>query len=282
MKTILKITTLIVICYLTSCSQLKNIVAEPTFKAQSFEISKISFEDMDLLFKVRIDNPNSFSIPFPNIDWNLAVNNSQFLSNTLTKNTTIAAKGSTVVDIPIKVNYQNLYNVIKSLANVSESTYKMNVGLAVPLPVLEKKRFEVNFNGNVPMLKKPSIAFKEIKVNSVNLNKVDLSVVCEMENKNNFAVLLDNLNYDLKINNVEWAKGSAKSNKSVAANQKTTVPIEISVNSLSMIKEITQIISGNKPVNYSCSGSLNIQTDNQLLKNINLPYDLKGNTNIKK
>ncbi|MDR2083922.1 MAG: LEA type 2 family protein [Bacteroidales bacterium] len=266
-----------------SCNQLKNIVSEPTFKAQSFQISKINFENMDLLFKVRVDNPNSFTIPFPNIDWNLSINNNQFLKNTLTKNTTIAANSYTIVDIPVTINYKNLYSVIKSLANTtSDATYKMNVGLSIPLPVLENKRYEVDFAGTVPMLKEPSISFKEIKVNSMNLNKIDLNIVCELENKNNFSVLIDNFNYDLAINNVEWAKGNAKSNKTISANTKTTVPLNISVNSLSMIKEITEIISGNKSVNYSWSGNLNLQTDNQLLKNINLPFELKGNTNIKK
>ncbi|MDL2227536.1 LEA type 2 family protein [Odoribacter sp. OttesenSCG-928-L07] len=272
----------IALIILGGCSQLKQLVSEPKVKAQSFEVSKINFDDIDLLFKVRIDNPNSFTIPFPNIDWNLAINNNEFLKNTLTKNTTIAANSYTIVDIPVKINYKNLYNVIKSLSNTSEATYKMNVGMAIPLPVLENKRYSVDFTGNVPMLKAPSISFKEIKVNSLNLNNINLDVVCEMENKNNFSMLLDNLSYDLNINNVEWAKGTVKSNKTIGANTKSTVPINITVNSLSMIKEITQIITNNKAVNYSCTGNINMQTDNQLLKSINLPFELKGNTNIKK
>ena len=192
-----------------------------------------------------------------------------------------------MVNIPFKVNYEGLYQAVSGLLNSDEAPYRIDLSALFNLPVLGNKTFSTSFNGSIPMLKAPSLSFSGIKFNSLSINKVEFVLSWVVDNKNAFAVNLDKLDYHFSVNNVTWTQGAAE-RISLPARRTTTVPVTVSISSLSMIQDIVTLAAGGRAANYVCTGeaalSPVINQNFPGLENaaaLRLPFNYSGSTNLR-
>jgi LEA14-like dessication related protein len=271
---------LLLLLVVSACKSLQSVVAEPKVSFNSVTLTGISFDSVDLLAKVNVENGNAFTIPFPEIDWEFFISENSFLKGTLSKGASLKAKSTTVVEIPLNVPYNGLYSSIKSLINADEAAYKVSLGARFPLPLLESKTFTTEFSGAIPLLKMPALSFSGIKFNSLSLTKVEIVLNWTVENKNTFAINLDTLSYDLKVNDSAWAAGAVPRQLSLPAKRTTTVPVTISINSLAMVRDIVSLAGTGKPAAYNCGGEAALSPLFEGLKAIRLPFSFSGTTNL--
>ena len=71
------------------CQSFSSVVQEPKVSLNSVEIAGISINGVDMIVHVDVENPNGFSIPLPNIDWELFINKASFIQGTLKENKSI-------------------------------------------------------------------------------------------------------------------------------------------------------------------------------------------------
>jgi LEA14-like dessication related protein len=265
----------------SACQSLQSYIAEPKVSLNSVSLAGISFEGVDMIAKVNVENGNAFTIPFPEIDWELFVSDNSFLKGTIPRGASLKAGSTTVVEIPFTVPYRGLYDSVKSLANADEAVYKIALGARFPLPLLENKTFTTEFSGSLPLLKIPAFSFGGIKFNSLSLSKVEFVLNWTVENKNAFAINLDSLSYDFKVNNSPWVSGSTPRQLSLPAKRTTQVPVTVSINSLAMIKDIVALASGGKSASYSCGGEAALSPAFAGLSPLKLPFNFSGTTSLK-
>ena len=287
-KSILQAAALVVfVLALGTCKTLPNVINEPVVSFDSVSMAGLSFNGIDMIARVKVQNDNSFSIPFPEITWNLFVVDSAFLNGVIKNNNKIAAKGSAIVEIPFSINYEGLYKAVTGLLNSDEASYRIDLGARFPLPILENKTFSTSFNGSIPMLKAPAISFSGIKFNSLSINKVEFVLTWLVDNKNAFAVNLERLDYSFAVNNSSWTKGASE-NISLPARRATQVPVTINISSLSMIQDIAALAALGRPANYVCSGEAALKPVlNQNfpgLENVaamSFPFNYSGTVNLR-
>jgi LEA14-like dessication related protein len=278
---------IVFVAIILSCPSMPSIVSEPLVSFDSVSLTGISFSGIDMKARIKIQNNNALSIPFPEINWKLSVTDTDFLDGVIKKGTKIAANASTVVELPFTVGYEGLYQVVSGLLSSDEAPYRIDLAARFPLPVLENKTFSTSFNGSIPMLKAPSISFSGIKFNSITLSKVEFVLNWQVDNKNAFAVNLDKLDYNFAVNNTSWTNGGT-SRVTLPARKTTQVPITVNINSLTMIQDIVALAVGGKPANYICSGeaALSPLVSDKFpgLENIaalKLPFTYSGTTNLR-
>ena len=287
-KFVIKTAALVVlVVVIAACQSVSKIISEPSVSFESVSITGLSFSGIDMKARIKVQNGNSFSIPFPEIDWKLFVSEAAFLDGTIKNNTKIAANASTMVDLPFTVGFEGLYKTVSGIINSDEAPYRIDLAARFPLPLLENKTFSTSFNGSIPMLKAPSLSFNGIKFNSISISKVEFVLTWLVDNKNAFAVNLDKLDYSFAVNNSAWTSGGAP-RVSLPARKVTQVPVTVNINSLALIQDIVTLAAGGKTANYSCSGeailSPVLSQNFPGLENIaalKLPFNYSGTTNLR-
>lgn len=272
---------------LVTCESLPNVMSEPLVSFDSVKMTGLNFNGIEMMAKVKVQNNNVISLPFPEINWKLFVIDSSFINGVVKNDKKIAANASTIVDIPFTINFEGLYNTVTGLLNSDEAPFRLDLSAVFNLPILGSKTFDTSFNGSIPMLKAPAISFNGVKFNSVTLSKVEFTLTWVVDNKNAFAINLDRLDYNFAVNNVSWSQGGAKP-VSLPARRATQIPVTVSVSSLPMIQEIVSLAAGGRSVNFICSGeaalSPVLSQSFPGLENaaaLRLPFNYSGSTNLR-
>jgi len=77
----------------------------PTVNLGSVDLKKVGLTGADLLVKIGINNPNSFSTKLHKLDYALQVGGKPLVSGLQDKMVQINAKGKSTIEIPVKVNF---------------------------------------------------------------------------------------------------------------------------------------------------------------------------------
>src|SRR5699024_12819007 len=80
-------------------------------------------------------------------DYNLKVNDHSFLKRDQTKKVNIESSGQSIVQVPLTINFKELYNTVEGVANKDQSSYNFLSHLAFDLPVLGKTKIPVHKKG---------------------------------------------------------------------------------------------------------------------------------------
>jgi len=265
----------------TNCQSLSSLIKVPTFSLHSVELASINFKEATLLCKVNVQNPNRFDIPFPEIGWELFVNTNSFIKGVIKNNGSIKSNNTTVVEIPLSVVYTELFSSFASLIENKNINYKVTLDAKFSLADIANKVFHLEHDGNIPIPQVPSVSFKSIDVKNVSPTRLDFEVSLEIDNKNSFAMNVNNLSYNFVINNSQWSNGGVQ-NTRLNADGKTVIPIAFSLNSIAMVTQIAQIITRGTDVSYTFTGDLSLGADLPGLKDLGTSYNIKGTTKLRR
>jgi len=266
-----------------SCASLDGAVTEPSVSFENVSITGINLNSVNLNARIKIQNDNSFAIPFPEINWNFLVSDSSFLTGVIRNNTRISARGSSMVDLPISVSYEGLFNTFAVLLNSDQAPYRIDLAVRFSIPMLENRTFNISHSGNIPLLRMPAISFSGVRFNTVSLTRVEFNLTWRMDNRNSFPINLEKLDYNFSVNHVPWSTGSAE-HIFLPARRVSDIPVTVNINSLSMIQEIAALAALGRSVNYTCTGGMSISPQLEGFGNIaaiNLPFNYSGTTNLR-
>ena len=267
----------------TTCQSLKAVLQEPVLSLHSVELANINFTGATVLCKVNVENPNAFSIPFPEIAWEFFINTNSFVNGQIkVDQSSIQARGNTIVEVPVSLNYLEVFNTFGSLRGSDQADYKVALAAKFALPILGDKVWKFEHEGTFPLLKAPSINFSGISVQNISLTRVDLEIAWEIENNNSFAMKVNDFSYSLSVNNSQWASGNIPGAPQLEAKRTTRIPLAISISGLAMVRDITEIITRGTDVVYACNGNLNLGADLPGLGNFGNPFNFTGNIKLRR
>lgn len=270
-----------------SCSLLNTVlnqmdIKKPLVKVAKAKISKLTFNDVDLLFDIQIDNPNSVGINLAGFDYEFLINENSFISGNRPDEVEILAKNNSTIQLPVKLKFTDIYNTFKELKKNNNSKYQIKCGLDFNLPVLGKTRIPISKSGDLPLLKFPKISFESVKLDNINLAGADLILSVKFKNPNSFSVLIDDMDYSFEVNGKDWMNGKATRKLSTNKNDQNIFQIPISLNFMQMGTSLYQLLINGKNLNYKFTGSLDIKNSHPLLGDLNLPFNEAGSFDILK
>jgi LEA14-like dessication related protein len=271
---------LTVVCVLgfSTCQSLglESVIREPVFAVSSVDLTAVTFTGVDMIGKIMVNNPNAFSIPFPELNWELFINTNSFIRGTIKNDTVITSKNTTIIDVPINVSYEGIYNSFRSFQNTREAVYVFAIDAKFTLPVLGEKTYHFEVPGELPLVKIPVIDFKGITLKTLTIQRAELELIWEVENQNNFSLTIDEFNFELAVNQSSWGKGNVQNSPVVRGNGKVLIPLTVSLNSLNILREITNITVRRSDFTYTCNGAMGFSGDLPGLRGISLPFNFNG------
>lgn len=276
-----------ILVFLNHCAEIINIlnqanIQKPNVKISNVRMTGLSFNDVDLVFHIDIDNPNNVGINLAGFDYDLQIEDNSFISGIQDKGLAIKANGSEIIQLPLTLKFKDIYNTFSKVKNLDSVQYKLNTGLSFNLPVLGDIRIPVSKSGNIPALKLPSITFKKLKMDQIKLSGADITLQIKLDNPNTFAFILKNMDYKLNVAGTQWVDGKLNQLMNISANQESIIDIPISLNFLSMGQSVYNIVKGDQSLNYTLTGQAGLGSTLPLLGDFNIPFNQTGNTSMEK
>ena len=213
----------------TNCQTLMSGIREPVISFHSAELSGISFTGTELLCIVRVENPNSFDIPFPEIGWGLFINANSFVSGVVRNNQSIRARDATLVEVPVNLNYLEIFNTFASLKGRNQVDYRVALAVKFSLPVLRDMVWNLEHGGTLPLPQLPRVSSPSLRVESIDLGGVNLLASVNLENPNAFSLPAPKMSFDFLVNRSPFLSSTMDTAGPLAASSVTPVILRISV-----------------------------------------------------
>ncbi len=278
------VTTALSIVIFIQCSMLKDLanIQKPIVSIENIRVAGLSFEGLDLLFEIGIENPNSLAVTMVGFNYEFYLNDQLFLKGTQDSTQSILAHSKSQLEIPVALDFQKIYSTYQSLKDKDSSAYKMQLGLTFDLPVIGKTTIPLSREGGIPLLKLPKISVTGLKLKNLSLTSASFELETKLENPNSLNLILNQFQYNLKINGRNWLNGVK--NQAQAMNSKSTQPLLIpfSINFLEIGQSVYQAIVNNETLNYNFSGKINVGSSDLLLTKMDIPFLTNGSITLKR
>jgi len=268
--------------FLVGCSTLQQLadIQKPQVSLDNVQITGLSFDDISLMFDVAIENPNNLSVSLAGFEYDFLLNENSFIQGQMNEQLIIQAQSKSMVNVPVNMEFSNIYSNYKDIESKDSSSYQLNMGLYFDIPVIGKTRIPLSTQGSIPLIKFPEIKVTSLKLDDMSLTSAKLTLNVLLDNPNAIGLLLNQLNYSFVVNGNNWISGSNDTRQKIAQNSKNNLEIPIQLNFLQMGQTAYGILTGNTNIEYSFKGLMNMEGNNNLLQNRDITIDQKGALNI--
>lgn len=262
---------------LGSCSLINEInVKKPEVSFIGAKLTGLSFDVADMLFDLKIRNPNPVGLTMSGFGYDFLINGNSFLKGDKNDTLSIDSGGESTIQLPLSLEYSSIYGAFKSLKDQDSSMYQINCSFAFNLPVLGDVSVPVSKSGELPMLKLPKIKLDSLKLKGVNISGANLLLNVKVDNPNAFSMILNKMNYQFDVNGRSWISGLAEEATQITEKGEGIIQIPISLNLLQMGTSVRQLLKGDSDINYKFGGEMDLATSLPLLGEIKLPFDREG------
>jgi len=265
--------------FIVSChaiQDLANNIKKPSLSVDDVHITGFNFREMQLTYDIKVDNPNPVALNMLGYDYNLKVNDHSFLKGDQTKKVNIESSGQSIVQVPLTINFKELYNTVEGVANKDQSSYNFLSHLAFDLPVLGKTKIPVHKKGNIPIVKLPKVNVQNISVDNLSLNGADMNLHLQFDNPNGFGLNINQLKYNLMVNGNKWAVGKALKGVDIKKDGVTNLDIPISLDIGQIGMSAYKLLTDQQSLDYKLKGNFKFNVLHELLGAANYNFDRSG------
>jgi len=255
-------------------------IHRPQAKFLSAQLTGLSFERADILFQVKIINPNAVGVTLAGFDYQFLVDDVTFLQGREQKDVTIAARGESTVDIPVVLSYRHLYAVLPALPGKDSAAYRLDCILSCELPLAGTVQVPTGISGELPLPKLPAVELEKITLVDLSPSSAEMSLVVRLHNPNAFSLILEGMQYQLQVDDRAWAGGETDRRVAIAKKGQGLFEIPFVLDFAHMGQATTGLLSGEKPFHYRFQGDLDLSPSLDLLGRTHLPFDLRGQTQV--
>ena len=267
-----------------NCSSIKTLgnFQKPDVTLADYRISDLNLREVELTFDVEVSNPNPLAIDLASYTYEFDIEGNSFLRGNQTSNSQIAANGTQILQIPLRMSYSQLYQSVRSVVSQDEVSYTFGADLSVKVPVLGLIKIPVEQTGTLPVVKLPKISPAGLKVTNLSFTKADLELEFNVENPNGFGIDIDALNYEISINGLSSFAGQINESLHISKKANGSIKVPISINLAQLGMSAYQAIANGDDFKYQLNGSAEVGSDLPIFKNSLFDFDKSGVLNILK
>ncbi|WP_445666232.1 LEA type 2 family protein [Fodinibius sp. AD559] len=268
---------------LDGCAALKdlsNSIQKPHLSVENVRVSDFNFEEMELTYDIKVNNPNALSVQMLAYDYNLDINGNALVTGDQKKGLAIEASGASTFHIPMRLNFSEVYRSVQSLQDSEEASYTFLSNLTFDLPALGQTKVPVSKEGRIPLLKTPKISLKDFNVTGISFSSADLNLQLHFDNPNSFGIDVNALKYDLMINGDRWAEGTTLKGTTIKEQGVTVLNIPISLNISEMGMSAYRLLTRGETFDYQIKGDFDLTARHKLLGQTTFNFLRSGNLSL--
>lgn len=243
-------TLLVAVLSIAGCKMMTPFIATPTVSFQQMRLQDMSLFDATLLFTFTVHNPNPVGINIRKGDYLLTIEDTSMAKGSVDKAIRVAAGGVAPVEVPVHINFVDLFNSLTALAVHDELAYGLSgsfdvMGVSIPY----------NTQGKLALPDFPEISVSSLTVYELGLSGARIDVVLSVVNPNEFAVAVDGLQYALTTGGMTLADGFIQSLPRIEKNDRLSLSVPIELDFLSVGRQAMRLLEGNTAP-YRISGEM--------------------------
>lgn len=249
---------LVALVGLSACAAFDREVEKRTPEASvdSVRIAGFDFDAARILVDLRVDNPNAIAIDIAGLDYELRLDGEHALSGDSAEQTSIPARGSGNLAVPITLDYRDLYDRFAGLQGRNTVDYAIDMGVMVDVPLLGQRRVPVSTSGSVPVPQRPGIAVRDLRVDRLGFDGARIVLDLDVTNPNAFDLALGALRYDLKVNDREWASGGLSDLARIDAGGRSRIAIPFDLDFAALGSGMYRMLLDGTRADYELNGLL--------------------------
>jgi LEA14-like dessication related protein len=239
---------------LGGCSQ----IPRPTASVTGARIEGLTLDEARVVFDVKIDNPYAVGLPMVGLDYALASGGSEFLTGDAALSGEVPADGSRTIQIPARVAFGPLGNVLQSARPGKLVPYRADLGLTFDPPIISE------------------VSVQEIRWTSLSLSSVSGTMKVRLKNTAEYRYRIGSMNYSLDLSGqrVTSAATSNTLNLAPGASGDLSIGVSFSATSLGMAFLNTLTTAS---ASYRLQGAASVTTD---FGPVTIPFDASGQASM--
>ncbi len=279
--------TIVAVILFGGCTELINLlnltnIQKPDAKLEDVKLNDLTFNEADMLFNIRISNPNAVSVNLSGFDYNLLINDASLLKSNENTRIEIPARGTTNLPLPVTLVFKDIYEIYQGLKDADSLDYTLNTVLRFDLPTIGAVQVPLSYSGALPNLKLPKIALKQIRLEKIGITGADLRMQISVDNPNAWAMMLNRFDYQLKVGGRQWIQGNKDKQQNISGKSDGVLEVPIFLNFMDMGKSVYDMIAGSEKLDYHLSGQVDLGSSIEMLGQFNVPFDKSGKIEITK
>lgn len=265
--------------FLSGCALMDTVVnpQEPVIRLQTARIKDINFDNATLEFDLGILNSNEIDIASTGGKYNLNVCGIPLCKGDIKEKIEIPAYKESTLKLPVQVAYKDIYETIARAKESNSVPYNLMTEIGVDLPVLGEMRIPLTHKGEVPILKRPAISLDGCDIKKFSLSGADMSIGLNVYNPNDVAFNVDAINYALTMNDSSLVKGAQKDGFTIPPLGRKTLQIPVKIDFFSAGSTLVKALRGSDNVDAGVTGDIRLRTTHEMMPEVTVPFEWKGN-----
>ena len=245
---------------LSACSTLldvaKDYVKQPEVTYKSISIGEVSTDRIALNPTFNVLNTNSFAMPVDNVSYELSLNNKKLVEGETDAIGTLPANSDKDVKLAFELTQDSLTALQQLLFKENQLDYQVKgsvntMGLAIP--------FEQSSTLYVP-----EVSIADLEVINADFDKLDLVLTLAINNKNDFSLPLEDVNYAVSSNGSDLFSGALTSQKITEGASTITLPLIVKPSDM-FSNVFALLMSPELPLHFEITSPLFTKTYDQTI-----------------
>ncbi|OQY60478.1 MAG: hypothetical protein B6245_01270 [Desulfobacteraceae bacterium 4572_88] len=214
-----------ILMMMSGCAVIQEFVQKPQISFEGLSLKNMSLSEGDMVFRLRVTNPNPMGATLRNVSYNLKINDREFLKDVLEQNITLAAGGSSMVEVPLTINYLNFFESVRDFIGSDKIVYDLSGSAGIG-------PFDIPYhtNGDFPVPKLPRVSLKNVSVADFSLTGASVICAIDLKNPNSFAMNMSGLSYSIALDGKKLAEGIAENVSPMNEKGSTVIKVPIRMN----------------------------------------------------
>ena len=221
------------------CATIQELVKRPEITFDSLDAREMSLTQGTFLFRFNVANPNPVGLHLDDILYDLEINGQRLVSSRLDQGVNLVASGSAPLEIPITINYLDIFDSLTKLVGSDTLDYRLSGSAAVGL-----LRIPYRSSGKLDVPKLPDISVESIKIDSLSFGGAALKMTLGLKNPNAFGLKMDGMEYAARLGDLQLAKGTTRNITPLTAKGRSLMDIAVNLDFLEMGRGAMTLLSG--------------------------------------
>ncbi len=260
----------------TGCSVLEQSGAwvKPEVKVAGSRLVGLTLSKALLEVELNVSNPNRYPIVLGALDFQLNLQDAKILAGQQLQGNKLAAGKNQSIILPLEIGFADLSKFITNLSDLNALDYVVAGGMSFDIPVVGPLRVPYETKGEIPIPRMPEFSLAGVEQKRLSLTGADLVMSVELDNPNAFDLLVNKLQYSLKLNGHSITSGSLTEQIKVAADGKSKVDIPVNLAfGLSSVSAFYDMFRKGGDINYQLDLNSDLGSSLPILGSF--PFDAK-------
>jgi LEA14-like dessication related protein len=230
---------------LPGCAELEPFLPKVHF--DSLKIRDLSFQEADVDFVFRVDNPNPVKIGLSSFTYDLDLEDTSFINGDNEDGFRLEPEGSSDLVLPLDLVYSDIWDTIQATRGEDVVDFRLGGRMGFNTPAGEVK-LPYDEEGDFPALRTPKFSFKALRVPRVDVfgGTADLEVDLGVINEHGSTLFFDRFDFGLDLQGQSVASGLVNT-FDVAGDTEGVLTLPVTVNALNAVLAVGDaLITGEK------------------------------------